>query len=168
MDQDTRLAQAINAPSRAPRQRMLVNVSSAALQCYNYPRAAYAASKAGFTNYLCHIADQIPEEELRIINFHPGAVYTSAAEKAKDVPKDLPIWDHPSLSAHMAVWLCGKEAGFLHGRFVWANWCAEELMETREKILGDPALLKNGVTGCNSFTVKQLMEKCAEVPVPIS
>lgn len=153
-------------PNSSNRQKILVNMSSAALQAYPYPRAAYAASKAGFSNYLCHVADSIPEDKLRIINLHPGAVYTPAADRAQEASQNLPIWDHPSLSANMAVWVSGKDAAFLHGRFLWANWDADELIAMKEKILADPAFLKIGVTGVGSFSVKQLMEKCQEVPTP--
>lgn len=146
------------------RQKILIHVSSASLQAYNNPKAAYAGSKAGFTNYLCHIADFVPEETLRIINFHPGSVYTSAAE-TYGASIDLPIWDDPSLAGHMALWLASKEAAFLHGRFVWANWDADELMEMKDRVAADVGFMKVGITGVNSFTVQDLM-KCTEVPAP--
>ncbi|KAK4547936.1 hypothetical protein LTR36_010655 [Oleoguttula mirabilis] len=139
-----------NQPDESCRQKVLINITSASVQCYNYPRAAYPGSKAGFANYLCHVSEAIPEDKLRIITLHPGAVYTAAVK----IPKDLPIWDHPSLSAHMAVWVSGKEAAFLHGRFVWANWDADELLTMKERVLGDAAFLKVGVTGVGSFTTQ--------------
>jgi short-subunit dehydrogenase len=148
------------------RPTCLISLSSATLHCYPYKAVTYAATKAGFSNYLCHIADFIPESEMRIVVYHPGSVYTLAADKAGEVPKDLPIWDDPSLSAHMAVWLAGQDAGFLHGRFVWANWDADELMGMKERILSDPSLLKVGITGVESFGLKDLMEVCNRFPAP--
>lgn len=141
------------------RQKMLLYMTSGSMQCYNYPRPAYASSKAGFSNYLCHIADSTPETELRIIILHPGAVFTPAARDHQELPADSPLWDDPSLSAHAAVWMCGQQAAFLHGRCLWANWDVEELMGMREKILADAAFLKVGVTGVGSFTVQHLIEK---------
>ena len=150
------------------RPKYLISINSASMHCYPYPSAVYAASKAGLGDYLCHIAGRIPENDVRIINLHPGAVYTPAADRAGEVPKDLPIWDDPILSAHMTVWSAGKDAGFLHGRFIWANWDVGELTGMKERIAADPAFLKIGVTGVDSFTVSKLIEKCNEVPRPKS
>ena len=155
-----------NQPNPNNRPTTLISLSSATLHCYPYKAVTYAATKAGFSNYLCHIADFIPESEMRIVVYHPGSVYTAAADKAGEVPRDLPIWDDPSLSAHMAVWLAGQDAEFLHGRFVWANWDADELMGMKERILTDPAFLKVGITGVESFGVKDLMEVCNKFPAP--
>jgi len=154
-----------NQSNPGSRPRFLVNVSSASLHCYPYPAAMYAATKAGFGDYLCHKADFIAEDEMRIINLHPGSVYTSAAEQAKEVPRTLPIWDDPSLSAHTALWLTCKDAPFLHGRFVWANWDMEELLGHRERLLADPGYLKIGITGLESMSVKRLIEVCERTPV---
>lgn len=148
--------------------KCLINISSAALQCYPYVPMAYAASKAGFANYLCHLADLVAENEMRVINLHPGAVYTNAAAREGEVPRELPIWDHPSLSANMAVWTAGQDSAFLHGRFIWANYDAEELIGMKDAILADPAFLKVGITGVNTFSVPKLMKKCEEVSVPSS
>ena len=152
-------------PNPEKKPKCLLSVASAGLHCYPYPKAAYAGSKAGVADYLCHIADLISESEMRIINFHPGAVYTPAAGRSGEVPKDMPIWDDPSLSAHMAVWLASEDAAFLHGRFIWANWNTEELVDMKDRILADPTVLKIGITGVDGFTVKKLIDKCNEVPV---
>jgi short-subunit dehydrogenase len=151
-------------PNKRP--TYFISLSSATLHCYPYQAVTYAATKAGFAGYLCHMADFISENEMRIINYHPGSVYTEAAEKAGEVPKDLPIWDDPSLSSDMAVWLSGDNAGFLHGRYVWANWDVEELLGMKERILADPGYLKVGITGLDSFSVKGLMEVCTKLPAP--
>jgi hypothetical protein len=130
------------------------------------PRAAYAGSKAGIADYLCHYVDSVPEDKMRIIPFHPGTVYTSAAAARANIPKTLPIWDHPSLSAHTCVWLCGKDAAFLHGRYVWTNWDMDEVLTLKEKILADPGFLKIGVAGTNNATMEGLNAACTKYPVP--
>lgn len=66
----------------------------------------------------------------------------------------------------MALWLSTPSAAFLHGRFVWANWDAEGLMDMKQKILESAGFLKIGVTGVNTFSVSALMAKCVEVPAP--
>jgi len=38
------------------------------------------------------------------------------------------------LPAHFLVWLASEEAKFLDGKFVWANWDAQELMTRAEEI----------------------------------
>lgn len=154
-----------HGPSARP--MVLIDISSAALQTYPHPRLAlgYPSTKAGFSNYLCHLADIVPEPSMRIISLHPGVVYTSAVERVSGGRgRDLPIWDDPSLAAHMALWLSSPAAAFLHGRFIWANWNADELVARSEEILSDHGLLKVGITGVKSFNMPKLMERCAEFP----
>ncbi|KAF2172985.1 hypothetical protein M409DRAFT_16936 [Zasmidium cellare ATCC 36951] len=148
------------------RHKVLIDITSAAAHAYPYAMNAYGSSKAAFSNYLCHLADEVPEGEMRLVTMHPGAVYTAAASGSAEYSSDLPIWDHPSLAGHMALWLSTPAAAFLHGRFVWANWDAEGLVEMKQKILDDAGFLKIGVTGVNSFSVGGLMAKCTEVPAP--
>ncbi len=38
------------------------------------------------------------------------------------------------LPGHFYVWLASDEAKFLKGKFVWANWDAEQLLERDEEI----------------------------------
>ena len=38
------------------------------------------------------------------------------------------------LPGHFCVWLASPEAKFLKGKFVWANWDAEELLALSEQI----------------------------------
>ncbi|USW52959.1 Putative short-chain dehydrogenase/reductase SDR, NAD(P)-binding domain superfamily [Septoria linicola] len=147
------------------RQKFLIDLSSAALQTYPHPRLAlgYPSTKAGFSNYLCHLADIVPETEMRVVSLHPGVVYTPAVERATGGRgKDMPIWDDPSLSANMALWLSTAAAAFLHGRFVWANWDVDELMRRKEEIVGNHGFLKVGITGVSSFSMPKLMARCSE------
>lgn len=53
----------------------------------------------------------------------------------------------------------------LECRFIWANWDVEELLQMKEKITGDPAMLKIGVTGVGPFSLPKLMERCSQTPV---
>jgi NAD(P)-dependent dehydrogenase (short-subunit alcohol dehydrogenase family) len=69
-----------------PRRKIAIEITSASVHCYGgYPRTAYPSSKAGFANYLCHMAEQVPETELRMVSMHPGAVYTAASAAASPV-----------------------------------------------------------------------------------
>jgi hypothetical protein len=55
------------------------------------------------------------------------------------------------LCGSFAVWLATKEAGFLHGRFVWSLWDIDELStgEIRKRIEEDPYFLRISVAGLN-------------------
>lgn len=141
-------------------QKFLINITSAALHCYPFPSAATSASRAAFASYLGHLADFTPENEMRIVNLHPGCVFTERSYESSQLPRESVLWDDEMLSAHMAVWLLDKETGFLHGRFVWANWDVEELVSMRPLLLRDPGLLKVGVNGVESFSLSALMAKC--------
>jgi hypothetical protein len=51
------------------------------------------------------------------------------------------------LPAHFFLWLASREAEFLKGKFVWANWDVDELMD-RADVIKDSLLLRvllNGV-----------------------
>ena len=39
-------------------------------------------------------------------------------------------WEDIQLPAHFAVWLASPEADFLHGRFVWAHWDVDEMIDS--------------------------------------
>jgi NAD(P)-dependent dehydrogenase (short-subunit alcohol dehydrogenase family) len=66
-------------PASERRRKSLLAVSSGALHMYPYPRsAAYPTSKLALSAYLTRMADQLPEEDCRIISFHPGTVHNEA------------------------------------------------------------------------------------------
>jgi hypothetical protein len=50
------------------------------------------------------------------------------------------------LPAHFLVWLASDEAKFLKGKFVWANWDAQELMARADEIQ-QSMLLKVSLNG---------------------
>jgi hypothetical protein len=108
------------------------------------------------------MANFIPETEMRIVSLHPGCVFTERSHESSGLPRESLLWDDEKLSAHMALWLTDKETGYLHGRFVWANWDAEELVKMKPLLMMDPGLLKVGITGIESFSLSALMAKCEE------
>jgi len=129
----------------------------------------------GLSGYLCSKLAQIKTLEflaaenpnMFFSSVHPGMIETDIFLKSGATPDMLPM-DTAKLPAHFMVWLSQPEAQFLNGRFVWANWDADELMGMRERILADPAFLKVGITGVESFGVKDLMEVCNRFPAPKS
>jgi NAD(P)-dependent dehydrogenase (short-subunit alcohol dehydrogenase family) len=57
-------------------QLNLINVTSGAVHTSPTPDAVYAASKTAFTSLIGRIADERPVEDIQIISFHPGLVYS--------------------------------------------------------------------------------------------
>lgn len=51
------------------------------------------------------------------------------------------------LPGDFCVWLASKEAKFLHGKFVWANWDVDELKARAEEIEKDPMALQWSLQG---------------------
>jgi hypothetical protein len=51
------------------------------------------------------------------------------------------IFSSAELPGQFYVWLASSEARFLSGKFVWANWDAEELLERAEEIKSTKLLI---------------------------
>lgn len=152
----------------ASSQKILIDISSGAIHAHPFPMAAYSASKAGFTAYLNHISHD-PTCPFRVVSLHPGSVYTAAVRGNPGLPpQEANIWDDPSLSAHMGLWLSTDAAAFLHGRYVWANWDVEELIGMKGRLETEPGLLRIGFGGVGRHGMQEMMKKCEEVPRPKS
>lgn len=120
------------------------------------------------TLLLQQMAADIGPDDMQIVSFHPGAIFTSAARGA-GYDKTAMNWDDGEcfpvaccllflnlsdklteyLPGNYAVWAASQEAKFLHGRFTWAAWDVEELAkgEKRSSLDSNPNLLKIGVLG---------------------
>jgi hypothetical protein len=51
-----------------------------------------------------------------------------------------------SLPGDFNVWLAGKEADFLRGKYVFANWDVEEMIDRKQQIVED-GLLESWLSG---------------------
>ncbi|GFP52853.1 short chain dehydrogenase citE [Trichoderma asperellum] len=136
---------------RAAGQKLsLVNISTMAIHeasaVTTYP--GYGATKNAGTMTVQMIARGILPDDMQVLSFHPGIIYTESVAKA-GVPAEAFEWDDVNLPGHYAVWATSEEAKFLHGRFTWAAWDVEELKteEARKKIEEDQAYLRVGVIG---------------------
>lgn len=70
----------------------LINVSTAAIHMYpSLQQSTYSTSKSAFTTLLGHIANERSVEDLQIVSYHPGALYTESAAEA--FTKDAFPWD---------------------------------------------------------------------------
>ncbi|KAF2104427.1 NAD(P)-binding protein [Rhizodiscina lignyota] len=156
-----RMAQLFLAQASDDRSNALIHISSFMAHSNPAPdQGAYSASKAAIANLFQHLAEEVPVEKAQIINVHPGAILTSAAERHGYDENTLP-WDSDDVPGHFCVWASTKAATFLHGRLVWANWDVNELQAREEELKKEPGLLKIGLQGCKIITSGQAND-CSE------
>ncbi|WPH04747.1 putative NADP(+)-dependent dehydrogenase [Acrodontium crateriforme] len=132
----------LNTP--APARKTVLNLSSLSAHATVPNQVGYGPSKAAVTQMMQHFAAEQTSGNVKIISYHPGALYTEAVE-TMGIPKDVLEWEDIDLPAHFALWLSGPESDFLHGRFVWAAWDVDELIELKEKVAKDPRFLTIGL-----------------------
>ncbi|KAI0123709.1 hypothetical protein BJ170DRAFT_697504 [Xylariales sp. AK1849] len=101
--------------------------------------ASYAGSKIAIMRAFELMAIEVPDTVARFISIHPGGVESAMGEKSGLL--GLVPTTNPQLSAEFIVWAASKEAGFLNGRFVSANWDVDELIAAKEVILKDDLLI---------------------------
>ncbi|KAJ3850545.1 short-chain dehydrogenase/reductase [Lentinula lateritia] len=139
----------------------LVNVSTAGIQMNPAPgQNPYVTSKAAFTALLGRIADEHPVEDVQIISFHPGVLYSETV--AKHIDKDVFDWDEMALPADFAVWSASPAAAWLHGRFVWAHWDVDELKADKEittRLERETGFLKVAVQGLTEVSETSFLKK---------
>ncbi|KAF8832117.1 hypothetical protein HHX47_DHR1001146 [Lentinula edodes] len=158
----TMTAKFVGQALRPVGQRLnLVNISTAGIQMNPAPNQnPYVTSKAAFTALLGRIADEHPVEDVQIISFHPGVLYSETV--AKHIDKDLFDWDEMALPADFAVWSASPEAAWLHGRFVWAHWDVEELKADKEiakRLKEETGYLKVAVQGLTEISETSFLKK---------
>ncbi|KAK9417875.1 hypothetical protein SUNI508_01632 [Seiridium unicorne] len=130
--------------------KFLVMVSTSAI--HNYEHTAlypgYGLTKSAATFAMQLIARGTSPDDMQIVNFHPGPVYTNNAKTVGWTEDSFP-WHDPNLPGQFAVWAASPEAKFLHGRFVYSAWDVNELKsgELRKKISEDEDFLRIGVVG---------------------
>ncbi|KAJ3972941.1 short-chain dehydrogenase/reductase [Lentinula raphanica] len=142
-------------------QLHLVNVSTGAIHMNPAPtQNPYATSKAAFAALLGRIADEHPVEDVQILSFHPGVLYSESASLYFD--KNLFKWDEMALPADYAVWAASPEASWLHGRFVWAHWDVEELKSDKkfmDRLTTESGFLKVAVQGLTEVDLAAFMNQ---------
>ncbi|KAF9060509.1 short-chain dehydrogenase/reductase, partial [Rhodocollybia butyracea] len=128
----------------AGQQLNLLNVTSGAVHTNPAPDTVYATVKTAFTSLIGRIADERPVEDVQIISFHPGLVYSEVI----------------NLLSNFSVWAASPEASWLHGRFVWAHWDVDELKadpKIQKHLEGKGGYLKIGVEGLSSVNVEAFL-----------
>ncbi|KAI4286206.1 MAG: hypothetical protein L6R38_000102 [Xanthoria sp. 2 TBL-2021] len=107
--------------------------------------SSYVSSKAASAKFFQMLQHEHPA--LRVMNVHPGVIQSAMLEKNAQMVAQ----DDSSLPASFIVWACSPEADFLKGKFVWANWDAEEL-KAREEEIRETDFLTLGLNGWPSET----------------
>lgn len=131
-------------PMPASGRKTILNVSSAGVHLPGHFRVGYGSSKAAGVQVMQSFASQYKEDEnVKIFSFHPGSFYTPGV--AANMPKGAVEWEDVDLPAHFAVWLAGPDSGFLHGRYLWANWDVDELTEVKDRLESDATFLTVGL-----------------------
>ena len=126
--------------------KIILDVSSYTAHLLSPTSAAYSVSKLAYSQWVAHVQQELAGTGLRVHSFHPGSILTEAA-RAHGFKEDSFPWDDVQLPGGFAVWLASKEADFLSGRFVWANWDVGELVERKKEFESDPDLLRIGLIG---------------------
>lgn len=130
------------------KEKVILDISTAAAHLLIPKTRAYSVSKLAFTQWLAHLQHDMIDKNVRIHSFHPGVVMTDAARAMGILDESKSgDTDDVQLPGQFAVWLASKEATFLKGRFVWANWDVQELVEIKGRIESNPELLKVGLIG---------------------
>ncbi|KAI0393482.1 hypothetical protein F5Y17DRAFT_306167 [Xylariaceae sp. FL0594] len=114
--------------NRDPSKKLaLLNVSTMSIHNFamNAKTASYGLSKNAAALALQLLAREVPADDMQIVSFHPGFIFTSSARGLGFT--DPSQFDHDDLPAHYAVWAASNEAAFLHGRYTWTEWDVEEL-----------------------------------------
>ncbi|KAJ5544704.1 short-chain dehydrogenase/reductase [Penicillium sp. DV-2018c] len=140
----------------------LISISSFMAHSNPAPgQGVYSAAKAALANLLQHLAEEIPATDAQIINIHPGAILTDAARSVGMTEDSIP-WDNENLPGHFCVWASTPAAGFLHGRFVWANWDVDELMARQTEISSQDGMLKIGLQGSEYVDIRNIFQRIIE------
>ncbi|KAK3385918.1 hypothetical protein B0H63DRAFT_510591 [Podospora didyma] len=151
-----RFAEKLNGQENASDgTKYLLNVSTAAVNTSHkayFPMTAerpeYALAKGAAALALQFVAQDVDPEQLQVISFHPGTIFTPGVERL-GIPANAFPFDDESLPGSFAVWAASEEARFLHGRWVWASWDVTELAqgELRKRLDSEVDFLRISVGG---------------------
>ncbi|KAJ3875580.1 short-chain dehydrogenase/reductase [Lentinula edodes] len=152
----------VNQPLRPAGQQLnLINVSSAGIHMIPATnQTSYTTTKSAFTALIGRISDEHPVEDIQIISYHPGVLYSEGATKYVD--KNMFKWDEMALPADYAVWAASPEASWLHGRFLWAHWDVDELKANKDllkRLDSEKGFLRVAVQGLKEISVDAFLNK---------
>ena len=129
----------VSSLSSSNREGTLIGLNSAGVFMPPFPGVgAYLSSKlAGVKILDCLAAES--GGRLRVTHVHPGAIKTTMADEFERAGIVFP-YDDIELPADFLVWVGSKAADWLAGRYVFANWDAEELVARKGEVEGGRGL----------------------------
>ncbi|KAM6505544.1 hypothetical protein FSOLCH5_013720 [Fusarium solani] len=132
------------------KQKFLVYLASAVIHSRAMESAlpSYTLTKKAGQILIQTLADAADPKKLQIISYHPGSILSETARDA-GMTEDSIHFDDIKLPSDFGVWAASSEAGFLHGRFVYAAWDLDELRsgEMQKRIKSDPNFLSFRLVG---------------------
>lgn len=126
------------------REKIIIDVSTNSTYVPYPSTALYAPTKYYFTYMLRHLQNELTQLDaprVRVHSFHPGEIFTPAAERA-GIKQDTYDFDDESLPGGFAVWLASPAADFLKGRFLFARWDVDEIVAMRQRFEQDEELCR--------------------------
>jgi NAD(P)-dependent dehydrogenase (short-subunit alcohol dehydrogenase family) len=118
----------------------LILISSVGAQLLMPGASDYQTAKHAI-NRLCEFIHlDHGEEGVKCFAVHPGGVPTALA---RNMPEEIHAYltDEPELAAGFIVWLCSGQADWASGRYLSANWDVGEILQMKDRILGDDLLV---------------------------
>ncbi|KAL6242195.1 hypothetical protein RBB50_010743 [Rhinocladiella similis] len=107
----------------------IINISSGAAHVSFYDGyASYSASKLALMRIMEFVQNECPH--VRVFSLQPGTVLTDMTRKSA-----YPTHTDIRLPAAVCVWMATRQADFLKGRLIWANWDIKELLEKKDTII---------------------------------
>lgn len=126
------------------KEKIILDISSQAAHLDSPMYGTYGTTKTALSRWLEHLCRELEGDNVRIHSFHPGNYFTEAV-KNFGIKEDVIAWDDVQLAGQFSVWLASKEAAFLNGRLVWANWDVEELKAQEDRFKADSHFLTLGL-----------------------
>jgi NAD(P)-dependent dehydrogenase (short-subunit alcohol dehydrogenase family) len=114
---------------------VMINTSSSVSDVVTHEMSSYGTSKHAVNRLTEMIHCEHQAQGVRCVAFHPGGIRTTGMGQTAPQQFAAGLVDTEDLAAATAVWLSGEEAGFLGGRFVYANWNMEALVGMKEDIV---------------------------------
>lgn len=145
--------------SPSPHQpRTIINLPSGGAHIPYAPMAAaYSSSKLANAKIIEYVHHENPE--WLIFNMQPGVV---ATDLAKQAGRKAP--DSPELPGGFAVWLAAHpSARELNGKFIWANWDIEELLERKDEVQKRDLLTLTLKGWAEDVNVEEMKRRAASV-----
>lgn len=138
--------------------RTVINLPSGAAHLPYAPTAcAYGTSKLANSKITEYVHHENPT--WNVFNMQPGVV---ATDLARQVGRKAP--DSPELPAGFAVWLAAHpNARELNGKFVWANWDVNELLEMKDEIQKKDLLTLTLKGWADDLNAEELKRRAASV-----